>query len=148
MSVVEKKIILKWNTKYIQFMVVVKIVSSGTQCLVCAYHSSVCVDSFLPFSISLISCFYEQVLPKDLQANHLLLKWHWHPRGMHGSSHHFAIGTETACPFFATVTDFVFYRQQFAITFSFSSASLATVIMKEEIKIIKLKKPSSDWSWL
>lgn len=59
-----------------------------------------------------------------------------------------AIGTETACPFFATVTDFVIYRWQFAITFSFSSASLATVIMKEEIKIIKLKKPSSDWSWL
>lgn len=71
----------------------------------------------------------------------------WHDTGTQevcmDHLNHFAIGSETACPLFATVKDFVFYRWQFAITFSFSSASLATVIRKEEIKIIKLQKPSS-----
>lgn len=55
-----------------------------------------------PFAISLILYFYELVLQKNVQANHMLLTWHWHARGMHGSPHHFAIGSETACPFFVT----------------------------------------------
>lgn len=62
------------------------------------------------------------------------------PRGMHGSSHHFAIASETACLLFTTVIDCLLQTTICNHFSPFLHLVQLQSLWKKEIKIIKLKK--------